>query len=178
MWVSGLAVPKPWGALGRAVPSSPFPLPRLGLWPAGAGRLRFVLCKRMLMAGPAMRWLRGIKMPAMLLLPLFLLLLPPPSPGSKMAAAGKCGVDRNERQRKQRWQEAAVAREALCCAGKDRSQCSPGRNREVIGAGEGALCSDPTRGSARHRAAPRGFRDQPSPSGETEPEMLIKRVAS
>lgn len=126
------------------------------------------------MAGPAMRWLRGIKMPAMLLLPLFLLLLPPPSLGSKMAAAGKCGVDRNERQRKQRWQEAAAAREALCCAGKDRSQCSPGRNWEVIGAGEGALRSDP----ARRRAAPRGFPDQPSPNGGTEPEMLIKRVAS
>lgn len=142
MWVSGLVVPKPWGALGRAVPLLPFPLLRLGLWPVGAGRLRFVLCKRMLMAGPAMRWLRGIKMPAVLLLPLFLL-LPPPSPGSKMAAAGKCGVDRNERQRKQRWQEAAATRGALCCAGKDRSQRPPGQNWEAVGAGEGAPCSDP-----------------------------------
>lgn len=146
MWVSGLVVPKPWGALGRAVPLLPFPLLRLGLWPVGAGRLRFVLCKRMLMAGPAMRWLRGIKMPAVLLLPPLFLLLPPPSPGSKMAAAGKCGVDRNERQRKQRWQEAAAARGALCCAGKDRSQRPPGQNWEAVGAGEGAPCSDPAHG--------------------------------
>lgn len=156
LWVSGLAVPKPWGALGRAVPFPPFPLPRLGLWPAGAGRLGFVLCKRMLMAGPAMRWLSGIKMPAVLLLPpLFLLLLPPPSPGSKMAAAGKCGVDRNERQRKQRWQEAAAARGALCCAGKDRSQRPPGQNWEAIGAGEGAPCSDPAHGSELRLGASR-----------------------
>lgn len=151
LWVSGLAVPKPWGALGRAVPLLPFPLPRLGLWPVGAGRLRFVLCKRMLMAGPAMRWLRGIKMPAVLLPPLFLLLLPPPSPGSKMAAAGKCGVDRNERQRKQRWQEAAAARGALCCAWEGSF---PAPARPKLGSDRGGGGSPVLGSSARLSAAP------------------------
>lgn len=43
-----------------------------------------------------------------------------------MAAAGKCGVDRNERQRKQRWQEAAATQPRplweRCVMWKDRSQ--------------------------------------------------------
>lgn len=63
LWVSGLAgrfaMAEPRGALGRAVPSSSFP-PLAGdggsscCWQEPAGS-RFVLCQRMLMAGPAMR---------------------------------------------------------------------------------------------------------------------------
>lgn len=59
---------------------------------------------------------------------------PPPSSDSKMAAAGKCGVDRNERQRKQRWQEAAAARLGplweRCMVVKDRS---PGAGQQAGG---------------------------------------------
>uniref|UniRef100_A0A8V5H4V9 Probable ATP-dependent RNA helicase DDX5 n=1 Tax=Melopsittacus undulatus TaxID=13146 RepID=A0A8V5H4V9_MELUD len=85
----------------------------------------------------------------LLLLPLFLLLLPPPSSSSKMAAAGKCGVDRNERQRKQRWQEAAATLGALCCAGRIAPSARPKLGSSRGGGGSPTPRSTPRFGGSR-----------------------------
>lgn len=115
---------------------------------AAAGRLPLCVVSADVNGRPRHAVTEGKSKCRLLLLPLFLLLLPPsppPSSDSKMAAAGKCGVDRNERQRKQRWQEAAAARLGplweRCVVVKDRSPRT--RCRAAGGGGEAAPCSAP-----------------------------------